>query len=105
MNFKSFFEGKPDDPTDLEVLGPRVTKKLAAAAEAKLGYALPAAYVKLLEVRNGGYLAKKRFPTRKVPSWAPERANESCRMMASASVAFRSPDAAISSSRGRRAAT
>jgi hypothetical protein len=72
LNYKTFFDGKPTDPTDLELLGPRVTDKLVASAEKKLGYTLPTSYIELLKIRNGGYLAKTRFPTKKVPSWASD---------------------------------
>ncbi len=48
--------------------------KLAAvhAAEKSLGYRLPAAYVDLLLVQNGGYLQRSFFPTTKCPRWADD---------------------------------
>jgi hypothetical protein len=72
LDFTTFFEGQPDDPTDLELLCPPLTKRMVTRAEKKLGHRLPPSFLRLLERRNGGYLARTRFPTRKVPSWASD---------------------------------
>jgi hypothetical protein len=49
-----------------------VTPNMVKAAEESLGYRLPAAYVELLQVQNGGYLARNWFPTTKCPRWAKD---------------------------------
>jgi len=43
--------------------GPRLTDAMVAAAEGTLGYALPASYLKLLRVKNGGVPKRQCFPT------------------------------------------
>ena len=60
---RGVFRPTADDPTDLAVLCPPLTQAMVRAAEKQLGYRLPDAYVELLRFRNGGYLAKTRFPT------------------------------------------
>jgi len=43
--------------------GPRLTDAMAAAAERTLGYALPASYLKLIRVKNGGVPRRQCYPT------------------------------------------
>jgi hypothetical protein len=43
--------------------GPPLTDALAAAAERLLGYTLPASYVRLLRVKNGGVPQRQCYPT------------------------------------------
>lgn len=72
MDMSSFFEGAPDDPTDLAILCPPLTEEAVRSAEERLGHRLPASYLALLRVRNGGYLARSRFPTKQATSWADD---------------------------------
>ena len=51
---------------------PPLKRGMVRAAEKKLGYRLPAAYVALLKIRNGGYLERSAFPTTKCPRWAED---------------------------------
>ena len=51
--------------------GPDLTDALVADAEALLGVKLPAEYLRVLWLRNGGYQARCRFPTAAPTSWAP----------------------------------
>jgi hypothetical protein len=50
--------------------GPPLTEDMVKAAEAELGYKLPAAYINVLISRNGGYPRKVCFPTTTSTSWA-----------------------------------
>ena len=51
---------------------PPLTPAMVRAAEEALGYNLPAAYVELLMVFNGGSLRRSVFPTTKCPRWAAD---------------------------------
>lgn len=51
--------------------GPDLTRDDVDAAEAVLGFTLPAAYVDLLFEQNGGSLGAGCFPTEFPTSWAP----------------------------------
>jgi hypothetical protein len=53
---------------------PALTDEALADCEALLGITLPAEYVALLRVRNGGPVAREfsAFPTRQPTSWAPD---------------------------------
>lgn len=51
---------------------PRLKPAMIRTAEKSLGYRLPAAYVDLLKVRNGGDLKRSFFPTTKCPRWAED---------------------------------
>ena len=51
------FYNDPDDRT-----GPPLTPQMIEEAEQKLGYRLPADYLALLHVRNGGYIQRNYFP-------------------------------------------
>ena len=51
---------------------PALTPDLVALAELALGYKLPDAYVRLLEVRNGGYLTRPICPTDEPTAWAAD---------------------------------
>ncbi len=48
----------------------RLTAKMVKAAESKLGYQLPASYIELLKIQNGGYLNRRYFPTDLCQRWA-----------------------------------
>ena len=65
---------KYDDFFDDDAEGecPPLKPAMVRAAEKSLGYRLPAAYVDLLKVRNGGYLKRSFFPTTKCPRWAED---------------------------------
>jgi hypothetical protein len=43
--------------------GPALTEEMIQAAEAKFGYKLPESYLRLVRVRNGGWLKRECFPT------------------------------------------
>ncbi len=45
---------------------------LIVAIEAELGYKLPAAYIELMKLHNGGIPVKNCFPTKKPTSWADD---------------------------------
>lgn len=72
------------DPTELEGLfddsafgfekytEPAPSDDLVAEVESELGYRLPAAYVELCRVRNGGTLQRGCFPTTGVHVWAED---------------------------------
>ncbi len=51
--------------------GPPLTEEVIRAAEAQLGYKLPASYLRLLQVKNGGSPRRRCFPTGK-PGWADD---------------------------------
>jgi hypothetical protein len=51
---------------------PWPSNELVARAEADLGYRLPAFYVALMRVRNGGMPRNTRFPTTEATSWADD---------------------------------
>lgn len=55
-----------------EYIGEPLTPELVAAAEATLGYNLPAAYVELLRSQNGGTPARTNHRTREATSWAED---------------------------------
>lgn len=52
--------------------GPRLTPELVERAERSLGVRLPEAYVKLLEIRNGGVPRRRCVATKFPTSWAPD---------------------------------
>jgi len=60
-------DGLFDD--DTEYTGPDLTPRMIADAEQGLGVALPAAYLDLLRVRNGGSLLRCVFATPFPTSW------------------------------------
>jgi hypothetical protein len=51
---------------------PPLKPAMIQAAEKKLGYTLPAAYLELLKVCNGGTIRRSVFPTDKCPAWADD---------------------------------
>ena len=61
------------NPPGEETFAP-LTRADVERAEAELGVRLPAAYVELLEVQNGGYVAREfdAFPTEAPTSWAED---------------------------------
>jgi hypothetical protein len=62
---ESFWSDIIDDHT-----GPPLTDAMVEAAEDVLGYKLPASYLRVLWLRNGGYPKHFCFPTRTPTSWA-----------------------------------
>src|SRR5688572_18011621 len=66
MKYNDYF--KEDQEGDC----PKLTPVMVRAAEKSLGYRLPAAYIDLLKVCNGGYLKRSFFPTTKCPRWADD---------------------------------
>jgi hypothetical protein len=62
-----FWADGPDDwvgeiPPWHEYVGPELTDELVRAAEKSLGYALPASYLQLLRVQNGGLPKRRCLP-------------------------------------------
>jgi hypothetical protein len=51
---------------------PSLKPAMVRAAEQRLGYRLPAAYVELLKVCNGGTIRRSFFPTDQCKSWADD---------------------------------
>lgn len=56
-----------------EAACPPLKSAMVRAAEKTLGYRLPASYIDLLKVRNGGYLKRSFFPTTQCPRWAEDQ--------------------------------
>lgn len=52
--------------------GPGLTEAMVIRAEARLGVSLPASYLGLLRVRNGGRPLRRCVPTTFPTSWAPD---------------------------------
>ena len=52
--------------------GPTLTEEMVQAAESKLQYRLPPAYLELLSERNGGAPLRRCFRTSTPTSWAPD---------------------------------
>ncbi|MBL8203736.1 MAG: SMI1/KNR4 family protein [Blastocatellia bacterium] len=55
-----------------EFTGPSLSAEIIGTAEASLGYKLPASYIKLLQIRNGGTPNRCCFPTNVPTSWADD---------------------------------
>lgn len=67
MDATDFWADAPDDwvgevPPWHHYVGPELTDELVRAAEESLGYKLPAAYLDLLRVQNGGLPRRRCFP-------------------------------------------
>lgn len=67
MDTADFWADAPDDwvgdlPPWHEYVGPDLTDELVVAAEEALGYKLPAAYLDLLRIRNGGLPRRRCVP-------------------------------------------
>ena len=60
------------DIADDESTGPPLTDDMVRAAERMMGVRLPAAYIQLLRVRNGGYPRRECLPTDEPNSWAED---------------------------------
>ncbi len=68
-----FFEEDFFDEGDESFTGPEVTDALVAAAESALGLKLPPSYIRLLRLRNGGYIRRRRcYATPYETSWSPD---------------------------------
>ena len=61
-----------EDPDDSEYTEPAPSPELVAEIEDELGFRLPAAYVELAAVRNGGLLARDAHPSPAETSWAAD---------------------------------
>lgn len=48
------------------------TDEMIRSVEEELGYKLPAAYIDLMELQNGGLVKKSCFPTQEATSWAED---------------------------------
>lgn len=46
--------------------------EMIASVEQELGYKLPASYVELMRIQNGGLVEKSCFPTTESSSWADD---------------------------------
>ena len=53
-----------------EYVNPSPTDELIQSIEDELGYKLPASYIKLMKIHNGGTPKKTCFPTNEPTSWA-----------------------------------
>lgn len=60
------------DESDDEFTPPPLTDEMVRSAESALGYRLPAAYLRILRVRNGGIPLRRCFPTSRPTSWAKD---------------------------------
>ena len=72
MSTHSDFWDDPFDESDDDFTGPPLTDGMIRAAEAKLGYKLPAAYIRLIRIRNGGTPKRTCYPTHVPTSWAED---------------------------------
>lgn len=61
-----------DNSDDTMTSNRRVTPEMVGRAEHKLGYALPRAYVALVQTRNGGAPKRTCYPTKTPTSWAED---------------------------------
>ncbi|RTQ44907.1 SMI1/KNR4 family protein [Hymenobacter gummosus] len=61
-----------DSPHAAQLTEPPPTDELIQSIEAELGYRLPAFYVALMRVRNGGMPRRTCFPTTQPTSWADD---------------------------------
>jgi hypothetical protein len=52
-----------DDTNNFFDTGPPITDEIIQAAEAQVGYKLPASYLRLVNVKNGGWLRRRCYPT------------------------------------------
>lgn len=67
--YKDFFLDSGDAvPLDC----PGFSPMLVDAAERRLGYRLPESFVRLMRVRNGGYLTRPIYPTDVPTAWAED---------------------------------
>lgn len=62
----------PRDEHDEEYVEGRLTPAIVARVENKLGYKLPAAYVALMQVQNGGTPVRTNHRTKVATSWAED---------------------------------
>jgi len=53
-------------------VGEPLTPELISSIEKELGYKLPASYIELMEIQNGGTPLDDCFPTEKSTSWAKD---------------------------------
>ena len=61
-----------DDAENSHYTEPAPTADLVAELEAELGFRLPASYVALAQIRNGGRLARTFHPTQEETNWADD---------------------------------
>lgn len=69
-DMKNFWD---DDEYALkEYVSKPLTDQLIASVEKELGYKLPASYIELMKMHNGGIPVNTCFPTKKPTSWAKD---------------------------------
>jgi len=72
LDFSDFWD---DDEYALDnYVGSFPTDEIIASAEKELGYKLPASYIELMKLHNGGMPLKTCFPTTQGTSWAEDHA-------------------------------
>ena len=69
MNYSDIFSDYKPKPGSY---APQASAEAIEQAEQTLGYKLPRSYGRLLQVQNGGYIARPIFPTNEPTSWADD---------------------------------
>jgi len=69
MTYNSSFWTDPFTESDY-FTGPALTDEMIATDSKELGYRLPASYIRLIKIKNGGTLKRSCFPTSVPTSWA-----------------------------------
>lgn len=63
---------KPSEYAEKEYVGGPLTDEVVATVERELGYKLPASYVELMKLQNGGFPRKTNHRTKEQTSWAKD---------------------------------
>lgn len=61
---------RPSEYALEKYVGPPLTDESVAAAERVLGYRLPASYIELMKIQNGGYPRRNNHRTKERTSWS-----------------------------------
>jgi hypothetical protein len=70
FDVEQFWE--PSEYAEAEYIGPLLTAEAVANAERELGYKLPASYIELMKVQNGGIPRRRNHRTKERTSWASD---------------------------------